>query len=366
MALAVAACDGAAPARGWVKLEPVRSAGPKDGHGMAYDSGSARAVLFGGRIEGGETWAFDACSRQWTEMFPAETPPVVKAPAMAYDSGGDRIVLLAGGPEAGLAASETWAYDVDADVWTELHPAGASPERGVAMAYDAGSDRLVLWGGREGVDETWTFDREANAWQLMHPAQQPTGARALAYDSALDLVIAFGAAVAGGAVQETWAYDFETDTWTNRNALNAPAPAAARDPIAFDARTGRTVTLRADGSTWRYHAAKNVWIEEHPSPSPPASAHALVEAPELGGVLMYGGDAGRGFDETWLYLAPEGDLPGSSGRCATGAGGGGAGGSGGSGGAGGAASASSSSASATGGGGGAGGGGGGQGGAGGA
>ena len=73
--IAFVACDSDSGPRGWIELEPIRSAGPKDGHGLAYDAKSGKVVLFGGRRDGEETWAFDVCAKQWTQKHPPESPP---------------------------------------------------------------------------------------------------------------------------------------------------------------------------------------------------------------------------------------------------------------------------------------------------
>src|SRR5687768_2533999 len=113
-AIGLAACDTSGAAAGWIKLEPLQSAGPKEGHGMAYDARSRRVVLFGGRTGGEETWAFDPCARQWEEQHPANRPPARAWPAMAYDARSDRVILFGGGADdAALPPPETWAYDVD-------------------------------------------------------------------------------------------------------------------------------------------------------------------------------------------------------------------------------------------------------------
>ena len=48
-----------------------------------------------------------------------------------------------------------------------------------AMAYDAGSDRVVLFGGKPGLlsvtsDETWAYDFDTNAWTQLHPSMKPS------------------------------------------------------------------------------------------------------------------------------------------------------------------------------------------------
>ncbi|HLF06267.1 MAG TPA: kelch repeat-containing protein, partial [Thermoplasmata archaeon] len=64
--------------------------------------------------------------------------------------------------------------------WFEMLPAVAPQGRSTgAFAYDADSDRAVLFGGRypgsQTLDYTWAYDYRANAWQNMSPALRPSG-----------------------------------------------------------------------------------------------------------------------------------------------------------------------------------------------
>ncbi len=107
--------------------------------------------------------------------------------------------------------------------WTEMDPATApSPRAGHAMAYDAGSDRVILFGGEIAPvfslvlsDETWVYDLNSNAWTNRNPSPRPSPRflHAMAYDASSDRVILFGGWTESGQNTETWAYDFATNTW---------------------------------------------------------------------------------------------------------------------------------------------------------
>ena len=146
---------------------------PRQAHAMAYDAESDRIVLFGGDLEArivdtssvvipvGDTWSFDLNLSPWTNMNPAEAPSPRQGTAMAYDAESDRVVLFGGSrPEL---SDQTWVYDFNTNTWREMNPATSpSPRVSVpgAMVYDAESDRVVLFGDLVGVldDETWTYD----------------------------------------------------------------------------------------------------------------------------------------------------------------------------------------------------------------
>ena len=67
---------------------------------------------------------------------------------MAYDAQSGRIILFGGVSGAGGYIGDTWAYDLEANVWTSLSPSsGPTPRQNHVMAYDTQSDRIVLFGG---------------------------------------------------------------------------------------------------------------------------------------------------------------------------------------------------------------------------
>src|SRR5947208_3490864 len=116
---------------------------------MAYDSRSDRVILFGGATTAGnldDTWGYDFETNTWMNMEPAVKPPGRAYHAMAYDSGSDRVILFSGSSAVG-PLNDTWAYDFGANEWTNMTPA-SSPAVGSNhdMAYDSQSDRVILFG----------------------------------------------------------------------------------------------------------------------------------------------------------------------------------------------------------------------------
>lgn len=72
---------------------------------------------------------------------------------MAYDKESDRVILFGGQTGDNLRDprsynGETWAYDVEANKWTEMKPASGPRGRSAAeLTYDAESDRVIMFGG---------------------------------------------------------------------------------------------------------------------------------------------------------------------------------------------------------------------------
>jgi N-acetylneuraminic acid mutarotase len=216
----------------WVNMQPATEAPfGLNGAGMAYDAESDRMILFGGvdaeAINAGEikwfddTWAYDFDSNTWTKMEPAVSPPGRCFYPMAYDAGADRIVLF--GADLG-ETNDMWSYDYNTDTWEELKP-GAMPSLRCYcdMVYDAQSDRMILFGGTDyrretPLADTWAYRLDTNTWTELKPATSPgnRGWYAAVYSTKAGRVILFGGGTTRSTFRnETWIYDPETNVWTN-------------------------------------------------------------------------------------------------------------------------------------------------------
>ena len=221
---------------------------------LAYDTGSDLIVAFLA-----ETWTYDYNRDTWTKMAPATQPNPATANqdmsyAMAYDAESDRVILFGG--------TETWAYDVDTDTWTKMNPeTSPAPRRYHDMAYDQQSDRIILFGGDSKAShehsDTWAYDFNTDTWEPMHPAVSPPPLAfpRMEYDPRSDRIVLFG----GGSYtkgcpgpyefwaesDQVWVYDYQTDTWGRLLPDGGPLPRKAHD-IAFDIKSGELVVFGGD------------------------------------------------------------------------------------------------------------------------
>jgi N-acetylneuraminic acid mutarotase len=206
------------------------------GANMAYDAGSDRFIVFGGATN--QTWAYDPAADIWTRMQPAILPAARNYGAMAYDPVSDRVILFGGGTDT-VNFSDTWAYDYEADAWTELTSATAPPARSyTAMVYDSEGRRMILFGGLDDIGpddqgegwtydgafdewdhtlaDTWAFDPATDTWSELAPASAPSprGWHAMAYEAETGLIVLFGGGPARGSLTaETWLYDSAANSW---------------------------------------------------------------------------------------------------------------------------------------------------------
>ena len=247
------------PGGTWSSLPPNELPPVDD---FAFDTESNRAVYVD---IGGNGWSFDPDVGVWESLEVDEHPAALHGSKMVYDAGSDRMILFSGDSfSLGSVHDQTWALDLDRATWELMAPPQAPPRRTYyAMAYDIGSDRVILFGGSlyEGVPlaDTWAYDYDTNTWELMSPEQSPPARvyAAAAYDAVSDRVILYGGSVdeETAAFEDTWAYDYDTDTWTQL-AASSPFAMLAWHAMASSADG---VVLFGGGVTRDDYLAE-VWI----------------------------------------------------------------------------------------------------------
>jgi N-acetylneuraminic acid mutarotase len=334
MTLGVAGCGG-----NWTKVQAAGDVPPaRAGHCMVYDSRNDIVILFGGNLldgsgsEQNDTWGYDPATQTWAELRPAgDLPPARTDASMAYDSGRGLCMLFGGddwpnGEE--VCFNDLWAYDAALNTWTELDPPGEVPSgrRGQAMVYDSASDQLILFGGalQGGVlqNDTWAYDLVANTWTKVDPAGEvPTAreAHVMAYDPGAAKVVLFGGYGAQRArdpsLNDTWAYAAETSTWTELVPCGRVPSPRRWASLVYDARAGQVLLAGGEnlgddlGDLWTLDSAANLWADTGAKGRLPSwhSGHAMVYDSRRDQLILFGGASDHGpANDTWvLQLEPQ-------------------------------------------------------------
>jgi N-acetylneuraminic acid mutarotase len=244
---------------------------------MAYDSKANQVILYGGetgdyKLESsynGETWAYDVATNTWKEMKPVTSPGPRAFAALAYDAESDRIILFSGGTRAHRwVTDDTWAYDFNTNTWTQMKAKGPTGIMGMPMEFDSESDRIILFGGYNVpgdklYQDTWAYDYNTDTWTKMDPKTIPPGRNlnAMTYDSQTDRIIMWGG-----------------DTWTYSNP-NAPK----------------------DDSVWAYDYNSDAWEEMKAVPAPADRPAGTISYDAKAGVTILYGGFEEGNSDTWAY-----------------------------------------------------------------
>jgi len=240
--------------------------------------------------------------------------------AMAYHAGLQRVVVFGGFTADDAPSADVYAWDGKA--WSCVSGAGpAGPRaRGAAMlAWDAKRGVLVLYGGRVGpasLRDTWELG--ADGWKQADtsgPTPDPHGA--MAYDSASGAVLLFHTLGDDGPSRSTWRWDGVR--WTKL----ADGPSAEFPDAMFDGgggRPARLITARRVGddafAAATYDWSGSGWAEVVVAGQlPQFSPQAPAARTSAGAVLFAGFEPGGVAPKTWVlersaWRAYEGPAPG--------------------------------------------------------
>jgi hypothetical protein len=157
---------------------------------------------------------------------------------MAYDAGRDEVVMFGGRiPLEETRFDDTWI--LTGDTWQQRHPAASPPAlAGVSMTYDPVRDEVVLFGGERDdahstlSDETWVWD--GATWVERHPATTPPARSraAMAFDPELGAVVMFGGDIGYNRLDDTWVWN-GTD-WRELTDASGPLPMSDSGMTSFD------------------------------------------------------------------------------------------------------------------------------------
>lgn len=129
----------------------------------------------------GFTFALDPATNSWTDLKPADHPTTCRTVAWAslcYDAGRDRVMLFGGGLATNSqGAAPTWFYDCSANKWQRPRLDGEPPPRcNSPIVYDSSSKRMVMFGGYNqsaALNDTWSFDCDRDQWEQVSPDRSP-------------------------------------------------------------------------------------------------------------------------------------------------------------------------------------------------
>lgn len=249
----------------------------------------------------------------WIEQNPANRPPARVLAAMAYDASTKQLVLFGGYGSHENNLSDTWIWT--GKTWHEAHPTTHPPSvHDATMGYDPSSHRLILFGGSKSFNNdplaasTWAWN--GTTWQHLKSALTPPGlsAASMDWDKAMNQLILFGGCVDGSytPAADTWAWTGKT--WTELDPTSAP-PARCRASMAMDTKTKEIVVYGGYGAgltnledTWAWNGSN--WVDLNPSSTPPAlSDAALGYSSASSGLILFGGTQDEGtqlLNGTWL------------------------------------------------------------------
>jgi galactose oxidase-like protein len=291
----------------WSVIPQVPSSAPPSVRVSAtavYDPGRRRMVVFGG---GHTTFMNDVWTLMldypftWTQLSPAGTPPNPRRlHAAVFDPGRDRMIVFGGGDDAGFY-NDTWALQfvgATGATWSQLAPLGPLPaaRADFAMIYDPVGDRILVFGGFDGVSppasrrsDLWQLSFSGTPqWSLLAPGPGPTarsGHRA-AYDPVRKRMVVFGGYDVT-FLNDTWALDLDGPlAWTSLAPLGSKPGVRVEHVVLYDPAGDRLVIYGGYDNPTNSHLLGDVWG----LPLGPGGSWTLVDS---------------GVEEIWGHVAIE-------------------------------------------------------------
>ncbi len=219
----------------------------------------------------------------------------------------DGVAYLFGGRDGDAVMADTWAFDLETRVWTELAPSTSPQPRFGHEAEWVDGVGVVIFAGQGGpttfFNDLWAYDPAANAWSEL-PAggaiPTPRYGSCLALGPDGRLWASHGFTQEGTRFSDTRAYEFGTQSWSDETPTEGQRP-VERCLHGCWWTTDGTLTLYA-GQTTGLTALDDLWSLESGSWSRvdaelPAGRNLYARARHDDGTLIFGGQA---VDGTYL------------------------------------------------------------------
>jgi hypothetical protein len=236
--------------------------------------------------------------------------------SIAYDSYHGRVILF-GGTCSGFACADTWQY-MPTNGWRLVDTVGPAAREAAYMTYNSINQKVVLFGGHEWagnhLDDTWEFD--GRQWLQVKTATVPPGRsnQGIVFDENRQKVIMFGgwkeSQLDQDILGDTWEYD-GTD-WTLINTPIAPAP-RSNMKLVYAPNLGGVLLFGGIGrdsvhynDTWLYN--EQGWRQLQPPQSPPARyGYQMAYDSDNKVVVLFGGTSFNTasifstYSDTWIF-----------------------------------------------------------------
>jgi len=299
----------------WRNHAPASNPGAREGVALAYDSTNNVVVAFGG-YDGayhGDTWEYDPSANTWTQTS-STGPSARELAGMAFDSSVSRIVLF-GGLSATDLENDTWEYNAATNSWQQICATDScAPPRfaSYSLAYHSAASRTII--ASQGLDtnlmQTWAYNAATDTWQNRGATFAPVRAsHGLAYHAGLNRVVLFGGSFFVTVYGDTWEYDYTANSWTLRVPDGNGPP--ARTSMGMGYRYSDSAVWMFGGSsgtpfsdTWRYFdvSGTRVWTNVPTQRSPSArELFSMTDEAANERSYIYGGAQAGGFraSDTW-------------------------------------------------------------------
>lgn len=208
-------------------------------------------------------WQYDPATKKWSKV--ADFGGEARRNAVAFVLNGKAYVGLG---QSGMYPDFTshkdfWAYDPEADSWTETTAFGGSA-RYQSIAYTLAGKGFVMLGRDEAgyPTDVWAFDPANKTWTEKNEFTDEGRIGAFVFNLNDTIYVGHGVNYEGGStnIQNNYlTYNAEGDTWTEVDII--PSNISIRNDIFYFSLNGKGYFGGGTGEnkTWEYDPATNTW-----------------------------------------------------------------------------------------------------------
>jgi len=254
----------------WTPLTPTGTPPvARHGHRAIYDPVRDRMIVFGGMSGNflkNDVWALSLVGTPaWEALSPINTPPSARDYHSAiYDAVRDRMIVFGGYDGVGSLRNDAWALTLSGTpAWTQLTPIGAPPvaRDNHSAIYDPVGDRMVVFGGSDFNtlrNDVWALSLEGTpAWTALAPGGTPPRGRYLHsanYDPVRERMIVYaGWDNTGSAATDVWALSLAgTPEWSNLTPAESPLSGRFFHSAIYDPAGDRMIVFGGQAQDYSF------------------------------------------------------------------------------------------------------------------
>lgn len=297
------------PATDLWKLEAEGVVPGRDRHAAAWDPRLNAMLVFGGGSQTcfflSDVWRYSHSPGEWTRIAAPKESARLYAHTAWIDQATDSLMTL-GACDGDVGEGRVSTFNLETETWTAMQAPGIGEPAESASAWDPGSRKLYVHGGRNAAFGSKVLDAAAGTWSsLPGGVSQPPSlwGSASVWDTSRRRLLVYG----GRANQyhsSVWAYDPASQNWSvaSDGSKEGPGP-RAQSTAVWIAETNEMVVFggrweRPDNSgldeyndLWAFNSSTGSWRRMATSgPLPPRLSNAtLVHPPGSDTILMFAG-----------------------------------------------------------------------------
>ncbi|HHP7242930.1 MAG TPA: kelch repeat-containing protein [Cyclobacteriaceae bacterium] len=193
----------------------------------------------------GDTWKYVTAENEWADVtMEGSNRPSNRCHHTLVTNQSNSIIFLFGGFTFSQRFNDSWIFDKEANIWTELSTSGELPEPRClhTSSFVEQENQVFVYGGIEGggvasgdfFEDTYLFDIENSNWDKIETSDQPgklSGAVSF-YSETNHAVYLWGGKRVDIYPNNLWKFDLNKMDW-NIVEITGEKPLGREDPIYF-------------------------------------------------------------------------------------------------------------------------------------